>query len=152
MHVLPAEEGLPDLPEEGSTVKKDPSEEGEALAPTSPASASTPNGNANCASANGTSANGIANEQSTIKANKGMILRKVCPHTMHIHPASDTLDSLSSTFDTSNSSCQYRHLEEETWKSAIECWRENWRYLGATFHRRCLNRLLHPLHHRWSLL
>lgn len=71
MHVLPVEEGLPDLPEEGSMVKKDPSEEGEALAPTSPTSASTPNGNAN-------GVTGItANEQMTIKANKGMILRKV---------------------------------------------------------------------------
>ncbi|KAG6370919.1 hypothetical protein JVT61DRAFT_10945 [Boletus reticuloceps] len=52
MHVLPVEDGLPDLPEEGSTVKQDPSEEGEGLAPTSPTSASTP------------------------IANKGMILRK----------------------------------------------------------------------------
>ncbi|KAH0834697.1 hypothetical protein J3R83DRAFT_10224 [Lanmaoa asiatica] len=66
MHVLPAEEGLPDLPEEGSMVKTDPSEEGEGLAPMSPASASTPNGNTN----------GNISEQSTIKANKGMILRK----------------------------------------------------------------------------
>lgn len=73
MHVLPAEEGLPDLPEEGSMVKKDPSEEGEGLAPMSPTSASTPNGNTNGATSNGLS----ANEQSTIKANKGMILRKV---------------------------------------------------------------------------
>jgi hypothetical protein len=69
MHVLPAEEGLPDLPEEGSMMKKDPSEEGEPLAPASPTSTTTPNGNANCATVN-------ANEQSTIKANKGMILRK----------------------------------------------------------------------------
>lgn len=71
MHVLPAEDGLPDLPEEGSMVKKDPSEEGEGLAPTSPTSPSAPNG---------TTANGNANEQTTIKANKGMILRKVRPH------------------------------------------------------------------------
>lgn len=61
MHVLPADEGLPDLPEEGSMMKKDPSEEGEGLAPTSPTSVST------------------AHEQTTIKANKGMILRKVRP-------------------------------------------------------------------------
>ena len=65
MHVLPAEEGLPDLPEEGSMVKKDPSDEGEGLAPISPTSASGPNCSA---------------EQTTIKANKGMILRKVRPH------------------------------------------------------------------------
>ena len=42
-------------------MKKDPSEEGEGLAPTSPTSVST------------------AHEQTTIKANKGMILRKVRP-------------------------------------------------------------------------
>ena len=65
MHVFPTEEGLPDLPEEGSMVKKDPSEEGERLSPASP---SVPNG---------TSAHANANEQTTIKANKGMILRKV---------------------------------------------------------------------------
>lgn len=70
MHVFPTEEGLPDLPEEGSMVKKDPSEEGGGLAPTSPASPSVPNG---------TSAHGNANEQTMIKANKGMILRKVRP-------------------------------------------------------------------------
>lgn len=69
MHILPAEDGLPDLPEEGSMVKKDPSEETEGLAPTSPTSASVPNGGL------------TASEQTTIKANKGVILRKVCPYS-----------------------------------------------------------------------
>ncbi|KAF9235621.1 hypothetical protein BU15DRAFT_77852 [Melanogaster broomeanus] len=65
MHVLSAEgmDGLPELPEEetgGDLVKKDPSEEREGLH----------------AATNGGGVNGLS-EQGTIKANKGMILRKV---------------------------------------------------------------------------
>ena len=116
MHVLPVEEGLPDLPEEGSTVKKDPSEEGEVLTPMSPTGAS--------ASGAGI---GSANEQSTIKANKGMILRKVCPVLSRIHRGSHTLHSRSTISDTSNSSCWPRLREEEIWKSGIGGWRVSWR-------------------------
>lgn len=72
IHLLQTEEGLPDLPEEGSMVKKDPSEESEGWAPMSPTSAS-----ANASTPHGITLNGSASEQSTIKANKGMILRKV---------------------------------------------------------------------------
>jgi len=72
MHVLQAEDGLPDLPEEGSMMKKDPSEEADGLTPTSPAVVSALDGNAIVSPINGTT----VNEQSSIKANKGMILRK----------------------------------------------------------------------------
>lgn len=121
MHILPAEEGLPDLPEEGSTVKKDPSEEGEGLAPASPTSATTANGNVNV---NGS--NGNCGEQTTIKANKGMILRKVYFCCTRDICMSNALDSRSSTFDTFNSWCRCRHRGEETWRSGIRYWRESW--------------------------
>lgn len=96
-------------------MKKDPSEEGEVLAPTSPTSPSAPN----------SSVNGNINEQTMIKANKGMILRKVRPRALHIHRVSDVLNSRSSIFDTSNSLCRCRLRGEETWKSVIGCWSES---------------------------
>ncbi|KAF9226212.1 HLH-domain-containing protein [Gyrodon lividus] len=83
MHVLPADamDGLPDLPEEGTgtsdsgngngngLVKKDPSEEGEAL--------HTPNSTSHGSVATNANANGGNGPgEQTIKANKGMILRK----------------------------------------------------------------------------
>lgn len=79
MHVLPeGMDSLPDLPEEepgnASVVKKDPSEEGESLG--------VNNGGIPTNGASGTSING---EQQTIKANKGMILRKVSRCPLH-HP------------------------------------------------------------------
>lgn len=85
MHVLPAEgmDGLPELPEEGpptatvdsnGLMKKDPSEEGESLHNASSGNATNGNG----LLATGGGANGVANgTDQTIKANKGMILRKV---------------------------------------------------------------------------
>ncbi|KIJ15142.1 hypothetical protein PAXINDRAFT_99669 [Paxillus involutus ATCC 200175] len=84
MHVLPAEgmDGLPELPEEGpptatvdsnGLMKKDPSEEGESLHNASSGNATNGNG----LLATGGGANGVANgTDQTIKANKGMILRK----------------------------------------------------------------------------
>ena len=72
--ILPTEDGLPDLPEE-SMVKKDPCEEGET--PMSPTSPSLVSGIA-----------GISvSEQATIKANKGMILRKVPFSRSHAPPS-----------------------------------------------------------------
>ncbi|KIK97441.1 hypothetical protein PAXRUDRAFT_24644 [Paxillus rubicundulus Ve08.2h10] len=84
MHVLPAEgmDGLPELPEEGpatatvesnSLMKKDPSEDGESLH--NAGSSNATNGNGLLATGGGV--NGTANgADQTIKANKGMILRK----------------------------------------------------------------------------
>ncbi|KAL4073693.1 HLH-domain-containing protein [Scleroderma citrinum] len=87
MHVLPSDgmDGLPDLPEECvgvGTLKKDPTEDGEEVIQ---GQGTTGNGNGTHASsslsANGTiPTNGttstMSGEQTTIKANKGMILRK----------------------------------------------------------------------------